>query len=72
MLKTINKYCVFEEKDGNAEIIDAYSTSEQAEFKATQKRKEYQEWFNNRVERNGIETQVRWYVKEANVKVFKE
>ena len=64
MLKPITKWCVF--KLGR--IIDAYSTKEQAEFKA----KQLQTKFEKQCELNGTEKEQIYCVDEATVNIFVE
>lgn len=64
MLKRIKKWCVF--KLGR--IIDAYSTKEQAEFKANQLQNE----FDKQCESNGTEKELIYCVDEATVNIFVE
>lgn len=77
MLKTVNKYCVFEKCNGDETIIDAYSTKEQAAFKCNKMRQEYMEWCRpitpHKFSDRWIEAyHYEYFVRKADVQVFVE
>lgn len=77
MLKTVNKYCVFEKCNGDETIIDAYSTKEQATFKYKKMQQAYMEWCRpttpHKFSDRWIEAyHYEYFVRKADVQVFVE